>query len=105
MTFEEQFAALLDAKLAPLRSEVLTLTAELRRLRRSLPPQLATLKQTAELFGISVSTVKRRAHSGAWPCRRDGGRLLIDLSALNTLNDEEVIRGDHAQKKVPQVVG
>lgn len=95
MTFEDHIAALLDAKLAPLRGDVVRLTDELRRLRRSLPPQLATLKQTAELFGISVSTVKRRVASGAWPSRRDGGRILVDLSAMNIPTDEEVTRGDH----------
>ena len=94
MSFEETLAALLDTKLAPVQAQVGRLTLEVEALRRSLPPQLATMREAAELFGCSLSTVKRRVKDGSLPARRvgKGKTLRIDLSALHGPESSEISR-------------
>ncbi len=89
-SLEDTLGAMLDARLAPLRSDLERVTAELSAVRRALPPQLVPLAQAAKAMGCSVRTARRRVKSGEWPSRRDGGRLLVDLSGLHAITDDEI---------------
>jgi hypothetical protein len=101
VTLEDSLGALLDAKLAPLRSDLDRVTAELSAVRRALPPQLVSLKRAAEVMHCSTKTAGRRVKSGEWPSRRDGGRVLVDLSALRPVSDEEVARVAFKMRALP----
>jgi len=39
---------------------------------------------------VSVRTARRRVDSGEWPSRRDGKKILVDVSALRPMTNEAV---------------
>jgi excisionase family DNA binding protein len=93
MTLDESLAALLEAKLAPLRHHMVRLLEEIAELRCALPSTLVPLDEAANRLGVSLSTVRRMAKSGALPVRRLGGRTLrVDLRDLAAPRDAEVVR-------------
>ena len=100
-SFEDTIGALLDARLAPLRSDLERVTTELAAVRRALPPMLVSLKEAARRMGVSVKTATRRCQSGDWPSRRDGGRVLVDLSGLRPKTGEEIARAAFNLRAVP----
>ena len=89
MSFEDTLQKVYEAQLA-LRLELEQVRAELVALRRSLPPQFVTQKEAAKRMACSVKKVSRRVKSGEWSSRRDGGRVLVDMSALHPVTDAEV---------------
>lgn len=89
-TLEETLGILLDARLAPLRSDLERVTSELAAVRRAMPPLFVALKEAARRMNVSEKTARRRVKSGEWPARRDGRKILVDLSALRPMDDEEV---------------
>jgi excisionase family DNA binding protein len=94
-TLEDTLGTLLDARLAPLRSDLERVSAELAAVRRALPPLLLPLKEAAKHMHVSEKTARRRVRSGEWPARRDGRKLLVDLSALRPMNDAEIAEAAH----------
>ena len=100
-SFEDTLGAMLDAKLAPLRSDLDRVSAELTAVRRALPPQLVPLSQAAKAMGCSTKTAGRRVKSGEWPSRRDGGRVLVDLSLLHPLTDQDVAQTARKLRALP----
>ncbi len=92
MSLDTTLGALLEAHLAPVRSELERLAAEVVELRRTLPPMLVPLREAARRLGVSYATARRRAAAGDWPVRRDGGRILVDLGALRPLTVEDLAR-------------
>ena len=100
-SFEDTIGALLDARLAPLRSDLERVTTELAAVRRALPPMLVSLKEAARRMGVSVKTATRRCQSGDWPSRRDGGRVLVDLSGLRPKTGEEIARAAFNLRALP----
>jgi excisionase family DNA binding protein len=90
--FEESLGALLEAKLAPVQTEVRRLLSEIEAIRRALPPALATVSEAAKALRLSESTVRRRIRDGSLPVQRVGRALRVDLTALNTATDAEVAR-------------
>lgn len=50
----------------------------------------AQLKNAADAMGVSLATARRRVKSGAWTVRRDGRRVLVDLSGLHGPSDEDI---------------
>lgn len=100
MSIEEQLSAILIA-VAPLRSELARVSAELAAVKRSIPPQLAPLKDAAKRMGVSVKTARRRVKSGDWPSRKDGRIILVDLSALRPIGEEEVAQLATRLRAVP----
>lgn len=90
MSFEDTIAALLDGRLAPLRQELQQLAGEVRDLRQALPPMLVSVSAAAQRLGVSLATARRRVRNGAWPVRRDGRRVLVDLAALHAMSNEEL---------------
>jgi excisionase family DNA binding protein len=47
-----------------------------------------TVGEAASRVGRSPETVRRWIRSGRLPASRDGGRLLLDASDLDTVRDE-----------------
>lgn len=92
MSIEETIAAVLEAKLAPLRAEFGRLRVEIESLRRALPPVLVTLPEAARVLGLSLSTVRRRVKDGSLPVRSFGRGLRVDLAALHPPAEAEVTR-------------
>ncbi len=90
MSLEEILGTLLEARIAPLHTELRRLATELVRLRRALPPMLVSLKEAAIRMRVSYATARRRAHTGEWPVRRDGGRILVDLTSLHPRSEAEI---------------
>jgi hypothetical protein len=102
VSLEETLAALFDAKVAPILAELQHVNAELAALRRALPPQLVSLKEAARLMGnISLKTASRRVHSGEWPSRKDGRKVLVDVSALRPMTNEEVAQTARKLRAIP----
>lgn len=92
MSIEATFAQLLDAHLAPLRTEIASLRTEVETLRRHLPRALVPLPEAAEKFGVCQKTGKRWIKSGKWPGKKIGSRWYVDLAALHAPDAEEVQR-------------
>jgi hypothetical protein len=92
MSLDTTLGALLEAHLAPVRSELERLSAEVVELRRTLPPMLVLLREAARRMGVSYATARRRVDAHEWPARRDGGRILADLGALRPFTDENLAR-------------
>ena len=92
MSLDTTLGDLLEAHLAPVRSELERLSAEVIELRRTLPPMLVTLREAARRPGVSYATARRRAAAGDWPVRRDGGRILVDLGALRPFTEDDLRR-------------
>jgi hypothetical protein len=90
VSFEETLATLLDARLAPMRAEIASLTAGMEAMRKALPPMLVPLKEAALRMGVSYATARRRARDGEWSVRKDGGRIMVDLTALHPKSEEEI---------------
>lgn len=88
----EDTLGLLSTRLVPLRSDLERVAAELAAMRQALPPALLPLKEAARRMGVSEKTARRRVQAGEWPARRDGRKVLVDLSALRPLSEEEVAR-------------
>jgi len=101
VSLEDTLAALLDARLAPLRADLERVTAELAAVRRALPSQFVPLKEAAARMGVSEKTGYRRFDSGEWPGRRDGRKVLIDLSALRPMTHDEVARTAQKLRALP----
>ena len=91
-SLEDTLGALLSSRLAPLRSDLQRVTAELAAMRQALPPMLLPLKEAARRMSVSEKTARRRVRAGDWPARRDGRKVLVDLSALQPMSEEEVAR-------------
>ena len=91
-SLEDTLGALLSARLVPLHSDLRRVTAELAAMRQALPPTLLPLKEAARRMGVSEKTARRRVRAGEWPSRRDGRKVLVDLSALRPMSEEEVAR-------------
>jgi hypothetical protein len=90
MTLEETLAAILDQRLAPLRRDLDRVAGALEALRSAMPPALVPLKQAAALMHVSEKTARRRVDAGEWPARRDGKKILVDVSSLRPMTEEEV---------------
>ena len=97
---DEIKAAVADS-LAPLRADLERMTAELTALKQAVPPSLVPLKEAARRMGVSVKTATRRCQSGDWPSRRDGGRVLVDLSGLRPKTGEEIARAAFNLRALP----
>ena len=91
-SLEDTLGALLSSRLVPLRSDLQRVTAELAAMRQALPPALLPLKEAARRMGVSEKTARRRVRAGEWPARRDGRKVLVDLSALRPMTEDEVAR-------------
>jgi excisionase family DNA binding protein len=92
-TFEDTIAALLEAKLTPMKQELVRVNQALETMQRMLPPQLLTVAQAAAALKISTSTVRRRMKDGSLPCRRISKNVVrVDMSALNGPSENEVMR-------------
>lgn len=90
MSLEETLGALLDARLAPLRSDLERVSSEVASLRRALPPMLVSVAVAAQRLGVSLATARRRVKAGEWPVRRDGRRVLVDMGAMGAKSKEEL---------------
>ncbi len=97
-SFEARLGALISARIAPLRSALQDFAHVLEGLRRALPAQLVPLKEAARRMGVSEKTARRRVSAGEWPARRDGRRVLVDLSELRPMTDEDVARAARAAR-------
>lgn len=91
-SLEDTLGALLSSRLVPLRSDLQRVTAELAAVRQAFPPALVPLKDAARRMGVSEKTARRRVRAGEWPARRDGRKVLVDLSALRPMTEDEVAR-------------
>lgn len=91
MSFEDQLAALLDAKLAPLVASQRRLTEELEQLRRSLPRQLLPISEAARQLGLHRNTVRNWANNGTIPSRKVGSKTLVDISAVQHEPDADEV--------------
>lgn len=89
---EDALAAVLEAKLTPIRAEVGRLAAGIEAMRRALPPLLVSATEAARTLGLSLSTVRRRLREGTLPSKRIGSRLLVDLGALHGPMPGEVLQ-------------
>lgn len=85
-------AAVLEAKLGPLKADVRRLSAELESIHRQLPPPLVSVTEAAQRLGLSLSSVRRRIRDGSLPVRRIGRSLRVDLGALHPPGEQEVAR-------------
>jgi excisionase family DNA binding protein len=94
-TLEDAIGTALTAGIAPLAAELRKLRAEVVALRRALPPQFASVEDAAERLGVSLSTARRRVRVGEWPTRRDGRRVLVDLSALHGMTEDDLANQVH----------
>ncbi|WP_407938616.1 helix-turn-helix domain-containing protein [Nesterenkonia haasae] len=47
----------------------------------------ATVNEIAELYSISLTTVRARANSGEWPCSRQGRMLRFSPSDQQRIRD------------------
>ncbi len=92
MSLDETFGIILEAKLAPVRAELNRLNLQVESLRRALPPPLVSMSDAASALGVSLSTIKRRVKDGSLPVRRVGRKLRIDMAALQSPSNAEVIR-------------
>ena len=90
MTLEETLAVILDQRLAPLRRDLERVAGALEALRSAMPPMVVPLRQAAAVMHVSVKTARRRVDAGEWPSRRDGKRILVDLTALRPMGEEKV---------------
>lgn len=82
-TIEDAIAAALEAKLAPLRTEIHRLAEGLERLRHALPPPLVSMREAARTLDVSLSTIRRRVRDGSLRAVRVGNMLRVDLGALH----------------------
>jgi excisionase family DNA binding protein len=82
-TIEDAIAAALEAKLAPLRTEIHRLAEEVERLRHALPPPLVSMREAARALDVSLSTIRRRVGDGSLRTVRVGNMLRVDLGALH----------------------
>lgn len=93
MSIENELAALLDEKLAPLVDANRQLVARIEELRRDLPRQLYTVAEAAAMLGVHRNTIRAWAKSGKLPSRRIGGSLRIDLGAAqNPASPEDIVK-------------
>lgn len=83
MTLEDGIAAAVRAEVAPLRTTVERLTAEIEKLRRALPPALVTMEEAGKRLGLSLSTVRRRVRDGSLPSRKVGRAVRVDLGSMH----------------------
>lgn len=101
MNIEATFGQLLDAHLAPLRTEIAGLRTVVETLRRHLPPALVPLKEACGQFDVSEKTAKRWIKSGKWPGKKIGSRWFVDLAGLHAPDVEEVRRQAAVVRSLP----
>ncbi len=85
--------------MAALVERIARLEAEVQALRQALPPRLGTLREAADLLGVSYATVRRRVQDGSLPVRRVGKAIRVDLAALRPIPEAEVVRLATAARK------
>jgi excisionase family DNA binding protein len=92
VSIDKTIATLIEAQLAPVRSDLQRLTTQLEALRRALPPLLLTPAEAAQVLRTSLSTVRRRIKDGSLPVNRLSGRPLVDVGAMHPVPEAEVFR-------------
>ncbi|SRR5712692_8543444 len=103
MTFEETLSMLLEAKLAPLRTDLRAVAKAIESMQRTLPPVLVPVREAAQMLGVSEGTVRRHIRDHRLPVRRIGRSVRVDMSALRPLTDEEVAEQAYlARTQIPR---
>ena len=84
--------ALLDLprRVAALETLHREMIAEIRAIRRALPPTLLPVEDAARVLHVSSGTVRRRVKDGTLPSVRLRGRVLIDVSRIQVTDAETV---------------
>ena len=75
-----------------LKTEIRELRAEVTTIRRSLPPTLLSVAETARRLDLSESSIRRRIQDGSLRVQRIGGSVRVDLSTLRCHGDDEIAR-------------
>jgi excisionase family DNA binding protein len=65
-----------------LEAQVAALQATVDRLCALLPPQLVTVAEAANRFGVTRQTVRRRIEAGDLRAVKIGGSVRVDLSSI-----------------------
>ena len=73
-------------------SEARIIAAVVAEIRAARPVRLVSVAQAAAELGISACSIRRRIADGSLPSRRLGGRVLVDLSAIQPHSDDEIAR-------------
>ena len=90
----------IPAAVDALSAEIRELRAEVTTIRRSLPPTLLTVAETAKRLDLSESSIRRRIRDGSLRVVRVGGAVRVDLSSIAvTVDDDQVARlADYARR-------
>jgi excisionase family DNA binding protein len=89
LTLEAAIQEAVEKAVAPLTEQMRAQAAELRQLRRVLPPTMGSKKQAAQIMGVSEKTIARAIDRGEIDVTRIGSRVLIDLSKLKPAGEDE----------------
>jgi excisionase family DNA binding protein len=92
VTVEESIRVAVAAEMAPLRTEISRLSAQVEAMRRAIPPALVPVREAAQALGVSEATVRRRIRDGDMPTVRVGRSVRVDLGALRSAGAGEVTR-------------
>ncbi len=66
------------------------LGAKVDAIAHRLPPALASVSEAARRLGLSIPTVRRRIKAGELPTVKIGARVLVDLSAIKPVVEEDI---------------
>ncbi len=98
-------SALSDELRAAVAPELDAVAAELRRLQEalaalqaSLPPRLASRKEAWEICDVTEATLDRWIRDGDVRVVRRGRRVLVDLSSLKPVSEDDVAAAARAAR-------
>lgn len=98
------FAALAEipARLAALERVANDLRADVEVMKSALPPLFKTIPEAAELFGVSIPTMRRWVKTGKVPTRTVENTVRVDVSRLRGVDAAEIARKAEEARKSPE---
>jgi len=108
VSIEETLAALLEAKLAPLRDEVAALREQLteRPASTARGVELLDVDQVADLCHATAGTVRVWIRSGTLRARRTGRRYLVEMAEVKRfVSGSQTTKGPAAEDEAARILG
>lgn len=98
------FAALAEipGRFAALERVVNDLREDVEVIKSALPPLFKTIPEAAELFGVSIPTMRRWVKTGKVPTRTVENTVRVDVSRLRGVDAAEIARKAEEARKSPE---